>query len=153
MANGTPPVVLVDDNDDILQVTRKGLELHGFEVHAFNDPVEALKHVEGCKDCQVLVSDIRMPKMNGFQLVRKVKLTRPEMKVILMSAFEVDMPEFQTVFPKLPVDDIVRKPFAPSRLAEKVKENFNGGAKSRPSCVAVPTCRQPHLIELLESIC
>ena len=62
MANGTPPVVLVDDNDDILQVTRKGLELHGFEVHAFNDPVEALKHVEGCKDCQVLVSDIRMPK-------------------------------------------------------------------------------------------
>jgi DNA-binding NtrC family response regulator len=96
-------------------VIRRGLEHAGFKVHAFVDPLAALHHVENdCKYCQVLVSDIRMPALTGFQLVRKVKDLRPKMKVIMMTMFEVSKPEFDAVFPSTPIDAVIRKPFVPS---------------------------------------
>lgn len=118
--------MLVDDDKDILQIVRMGLEDAGFEVHGFSDPVEALNHIEkGCKDCKVLVSDVRMPKINGFQLVRKVREARPEMKVIMMTAFEMNKSEFEVVFPSLRVHTVIRKPFAPSKLAEIISELYS----------------------------
>jgi DNA-binding NtrC family response regulator len=103
-------------------VTRRSLEHVGFKVHAFVDPLAALHHIENdCKYCQVLVSDIRMPALNGFQLVRKVKDLRPEMKVIMMTMFEVNKPEFEAVFPSTPIDAVIRKPFVPSQLIEKIR--------------------------------
>ena len=116
-------VMLVDDDNDILQSVRKGLENMGFEVHGFSDSVKALEHIEnGCQDCRLVVSDIRMPNINGFQLVRRIRELRPEMKTMLMTAFDVNMTEFRAVFPSLHVDEVVRKPFLPSRLAEKINE-------------------------------
>ena len=121
-------VMLVDDDKDILRSVRMGLEREGFEVHGFSDSIQALSHVEmGCKDCKAIISDIMMPNINGFQLVRRVMELRPEMKVILMTAFEVSMHEFHSVFPSTPLDYVVRKPFSPSMLAEKVKQLISMG--------------------------
>ena len=55
MANANKTVVmLVDDDKDILQTVRKGLENLGYEVHGFSDSVKALEHIEnGCKECQM----------------------------------------------------------------------------------------------------
>ena len=87
-----------------MTVTGKSLEHAGFEVHAFADPLTALQHVQrDCKYYQVLVSDIRMPALTGFQLVRRVKDLRPEMKVIMMTMFEVNKGEFEAVFPSTPI--------------------------------------------------
>jgi DNA-binding NtrC family response regulator len=78
------------------------LEYVGFKVHAFVDPLAALHHVENdCKSCQVLVSDIRMPALTGFQLVRKVKDLLPEMKVIMMTMFEVNKRQLKLFFHRL----------------------------------------------------
>lgn len=118
----TTTILIVDDDLDTLTVTGRSLEHAGFKVHAFADPLTALHHVQnGCKYCQVLVSDVRMPALTGFQLVRKVKDLRPEMKVIMMTMFEVNKPEFEAVFPSTPIDDVIRKPFAPSQLVEKIR--------------------------------
>ena len=115
-------ILIVDDDIDTLTVTARSLEHAGFKVHAFVDPLTALHHVQNdCKYCQVLVSDIRMPALNGFQLVRKVKDLRPEMKVIMMTMFEVNKPEFEAVFPSTPIDAVIRKPFVPSQLIEKIR--------------------------------
>jgi DNA-binding NtrC family response regulator len=115
-------VLIVDDDKDILTVTSRSLEYAGFRVHAFADPLIALSHVQNdCRYCQVLVSDIRMPGLTGFQLVRKVKDFRPEMKVIMMTMFEVNKPEFESVFPSTPIDAVIRKPFVPSQLIEKIR--------------------------------
>ena len=63
--------MLVDDDNDGLQTVRTGLTHAGFIVHWISNPAEALNHIEkGCKDCRVMVTDIRMPQMSGFQLVR-----------------------------------------------------------------------------------
>lgn len=120
--NRTTSVMVVDDDRDILTVAGRGLQHAGFKVHAFVDPIEALRHVQnGCKDCQVLVSDVRMPALTGFQLVRKVKDSRPKMKIVMMTMFEVNKREFEAVFPSTPIDDVIRKPFAPSQLVEKIR--------------------------------
>lgn len=120
--NEKTTILIVDDDIDILTVTGRSLEHAGFKVHAFVDPLTALHHVRNdCKYCQVLVSDIRMPGLTGFQLVRKVKDLRPEMKVIMMTMFEVNKPEFEAVFPSTPIDAVIRKPFTPSQLVEKIR--------------------------------
>ena len=101
-------------------MTGRSFEHAGFKVHAFADPLAALQHIhDDCKYCQVLVSDIMMPALTGFQLVRRVKDLRPEMKVIMMTMFEVDKRKFEAVFPSTPVDGVIRKPFTPSHLVEK----------------------------------
>lgn len=129
--NEKTTILIVDDDIDILTVTGRSLEHAGFKVHAFVDPLTALHHVRNdCKYCQVLVSDIRMPGLTGFQLVRKVKDLRPEMKVIMMTMFEVNKPEFEAVFPSTPIDAVIRKPFTPSQLVEKIR-GFLGAIAQR----------------------
>jgi DNA-binding NtrC family response regulator len=115
-------ILIVDDDIDTLTVTGRSLQYAGFTVHAFADPLIALHHIQkDCKYCQVLVSDIRMPALTGFQLVRKIKDLRPEMKVMLMTMFEVNKPEFEAVFPSTPIDDVIRKPFTSSQLLDKIR--------------------------------
>jgi len=61
-------VMVVDDDNDILQIMKKSLELSGNKVHTFNIPNEAIQHLEsedidsnsGCKECTLLISDIRI---------------------------------------------------------------------------------------------
>ena len=118
----SPAIMVVDDEKDVLFVVAKTLEKEGYSVHSFTDSEVALRHIEGgCLDCKLLVSDIRMPKLNGFQLVRRIKDLRPDMQVIMMTAFEVNMVEFRLVFPTLPVNEVLRKPFVGSVLLEYVK--------------------------------
>lgn len=115
-------ILVVDDDTDTLTVTGRSLEYAGFKVHAFADPIMALQHIQkDCKYCQILVSDIRMPALTGFQLVRRVKDLRPKMKVIMMTMFEVNKQEFEAVFPSTPIDGVIRKPFTPSQLVEKIR--------------------------------
>jgi DNA-binding NtrC family response regulator len=120
--NEKTTILVVDDDIDTLTLTGRSLEHAGFKVHAFADPLIALHHIQkDCKYCQVLVSDVRMPALSGFQLVRKVKGLRPEMKVVMMTMFEVNKPEFEAVFPSTPIDEVIRKPFTPSQLLEKIR--------------------------------
>lgn len=68
-----------------------------------------------------MVSDIRMAALTGFQLIRKVKDLRPEMKVITMIIFEVNKPEFEVIFPSTPINAAIRKPFTASQLLEEIR--------------------------------
>jgi two-component system response regulator ChvI len=116
-------VMVVDDGEDILRVIQMGLEKAGLQVHAFSDPLAALQHIEqGCRECEVLISDVRMPKMNGFQLAKRIRQLRPTMKLVIMTAFDINKSEFESVFPSTPIDSVLRKPFHPSRLIAIVEK-------------------------------
>ncbi len=72
-------------------MTGRSVERAGFNVHAFSDPPAALHYVHNdCKHSQVLVSDVRMSALTGFQLVRKVKDLRPEMRVVMRTMFKAN---------------------------------------------------------------
>lgn len=115
-------VMIVDDEKDILSVITHSLESKGIKVHAFDSPISALEHIKaGCKDCWLLLSDVKMPSISGFELVRRAKELSPGMVVVLMTAFEINKAEFEKVLPSTRVDGFIQKPAKPSELINTIK--------------------------------
>jgi DNA-binding response OmpR family regulator len=116
-------VCLVDDEKDILSIMKKGLEQDRFIVHDFTDPRKALDHfLLNGKDYTVVIADIRMPVMNGFTFCRRIKESRPQTPVILMSAFEIGRSEFAKVMPHTTVDGFIQKPISLRELRELLNQ-------------------------------
>lgn len=104
-------VLLVDDEQDIVNSVRRWLEADGFYVYGFADPVQALEYFQNnSNDIDLVLSDIRMRKMNGFELVKKIKAIRPETKVIFMTALETDHLELSKILPSIKIDGFISKP-------------------------------------------
>ncbi len=114
-------LLIVDDDPDIVQVLQKGLRRNNFLVTSFTNPEEALKTFKSdpASYCLVL-SDIRMPALSGIQLARKVKEINSNVKVVLMTAFEIRDNEFSKVFPSTHVDGFVQKPIGIRDLTNKI---------------------------------
>jgi DNA-binding NtrC family response regulator len=114
-------LLVVDDDPDIAQVLKMGLLKNGFLVDAFTKPEDALQSFKSDSDSYCLVlSDIRMPSISGILLSRKVKEVNPNVKVVLMTAFEIRDNEFSKVFPSAQVDGFVQKPIAIKDLTDKI---------------------------------
>ncbi len=98
-----------------------GLVKNGFLVDAFTAPEEALQRFKSNADSYCLVLfDVRMPGFSGMQLARKVNEVNPNVKVVLMTAFEIKDTEFSKVFPSTQVDGFVQKPVGIKELTDKV---------------------------------
>ena len=125
-------LLVVDDDSDIAHVLKQGLLNNRFLVSAFTNPEEALKNFQSnSKDYYCLVlSDIRMPGMSGIRLARKVKEINPNVKVVLMTSFEINDNEFSKVFPSTQVDGFVQKPIGIENLTNKILDTI-GETKRR----------------------
>ena len=113
-------VLIVDDDPDILAVYKQGLEDYGlFEVETFADPEETLSNFRsGLYDC--LLIDIRMPKMDGFQLYDRMKDIDNKVKVCFITAYEVNYEALRKVFPTLGLECFIQKPIELSQLVRKI---------------------------------
>jgi len=112
-------ILVVDDEPDITTSIKNGLERKGFDVDAYNDPLKALESFEpGTYD--LLLIDIRMPKMNGFELYREIKKKSENVKICFFTAFEVYYEEFKRVFPNLEVKCFIRKPITINDLVAHI---------------------------------
>ncbi len=124
-------LLIVDDDYDIVQVLKMGLVKNGFLVEAFTNPQEALQSFKSDAESYCLVlSDMRMPALSGIQLSKKVKEVNPNVKVILMTAFEIRDSEFSKVFPSTQVDGFVQKPIGIKDLTDKIL-SLIGDTKNR----------------------
>ena len=114
-------LLVVDDDSDIAHVLKLGLLKNRFLVSAFTNPEEALQNFQSnSKDYCLMLSDIRMPGLSGIQLARKVKEINPDIKVVLMTSFDIRDNEFAKVFPSMHVDGFVQKPIGISDLTNKI---------------------------------
>ena len=87
-------ILVVDDEPDLTQVSTLALEYHGYKVDSFNDPQEALsKFKPGLYD--LIILDIKMPKMDGFELYREIKKKDNTAKVCFLTASELYYEEFR----------------------------------------------------------
>ncbi len=112
---------VIDDDPDIAYVLKHGLQKNGFLVDAFTNPEEALRSFESNPhDLCLVISDVRMPGLSGIQLARKIKQINPDIKVVLMTAFEIKDNEFSKVFPSTQVDGFVQKPISIADLTSKI---------------------------------
>ena len=94
MNNNNKRILVVDDEPDLTQVSTLALEYHGFKVDSFNDPQEALsKFKPGSYD--LIILDIKMPKMDGFELYHEIKKKDDNAKVCFLTASELYYEEFR----------------------------------------------------------
>lgn len=117
-------IMFVDDEKDILSTVKRGLESNNaFKVDTFPSGESALQtfenHPENYYD--IVITDIRMPKMNGFELYRRIKEKNPSMKIAFITAFEINKEEFNKVMPSVNVIDFISKPLSISNLIVKLK--------------------------------
>ncbi len=123
-------ILLVDDEEDVLSSVKKGLEAKGFEVDAFDDPVEALQSFR--KDAyQVALLDVRMPRMNGFQLYREILKRDGNVKVRFFTAYEEFREEFKKAFLELDEQRFIRKPTTLHRLTQILLNELQTHSQAR----------------------
>jgi DNA-binding response OmpR family regulator len=103
-------ILIVDDEPDITLTLGKGLEQGGYDVQVFNDPLVALSNFKP-NIYDLLILDIKMPNMNGFELYRKLKEIDSKAKVCFITAFETYYEKFkQEFFPLEEIKGFIRKP-------------------------------------------
>ena len=115
-------ILVVDDEFDIVTLIRRSLQNHGFNTLDFTDPLIALEYFQNnSKSFAMVISDIRMPSMNGYELIRKIKSIHPTIKTILISAFEINKNEFSKVMPSVKIDGFIAKPVSLKELVNIVE--------------------------------
>ena len=125
--NKNKSILVLDDESDIVRIVERFLQGLGFTVCAFTDPVVALEYLHSHSNdcCSIVISDIRMPGMNGYEFIKKVKRIKPECRTILMSAFEINDIEFSKVLPGITIDTFLQKPFSIKKLKDLIIEKYS----------------------------
>jgi two-component system, OmpR family, response regulator ChvI len=112
-------IFLVDDEKDILLMYKTGLERNGFLVDVFNDPVQALLSFKA-REYDLLLLDIKMPKMNGFELYREIQKIDHKVKVCFISAFVTYYESLREIFDMRNIHCIIKKPIEMSILIQGI---------------------------------
>ena len=113
-------ILLVDDEHDITYTFSIGLEDNGFVVDTFNDAQEALSNFKaGLYD--LLLLDVKMPKMNGFELYQEMEKIDNKTKVCFITAFEVYYKSLREIFPSIEVDCYIKKPITTDELVQRIR--------------------------------
>ena len=114
-------IAIIDDDVDLVNLFQEALENNGFKVCAFTDPIQAFNILEKkIQEYGLILSDFRMPNLNGYELCTKLILLNPELEVILMSAYdlmECDTSKFT----------IVKKPIRIAQLLQIVRDSLEYG--------------------------
>jgi DNA-binding NtrC family response regulator len=124
--NSSPHIMVVDDAEDILLIIKIGLEEKNFKVDTFSSAKSTVEAFErNAPDYYKLVlTDIRMPNMNGFALYLFLKEKNPYMKIAFMTAFDIQLEEFREIMPATEINDIIKKPFDIDDLATQIRHNL-----------------------------
>jgi DNA-binding NtrC family response regulator len=115
-----PQVILAEDEAQLRTVIAELLAAKGLKVIQAADGIEALELLRNNPGVALLLSDIKMPNMNGYELVEESLKLRPELKVLMMTAYAAEQPppsalrarEIRTLL----------KPFDPDRMCDLVVE-------------------------------
>ena len=116
--NARTPILVAEDEAMLRLIAVEMLQDHGFEVFEAADGAEALDLLKANPEIALLVSDIKMPRMDGYALVEAGLAFRPELKVLLMTGYSQEPP------PNIKLRDIqvLRKPFNLERLCALAAE-------------------------------
>jgi DNA-binding response OmpR family regulator len=117
---GQKKILVVDDEPDLTMLCRLALEYHGFKVDSFNDPQEALSNYQpGYYDLVIL--DIKMPKMDGFLLYDEIKKKDHKAKVCFLTASELYYEQFRKrEYNAIDKNLFIRKPIENEELINQV---------------------------------
>jgi CheY-like chemotaxis protein len=124
-------IMVVDDEPDILFTYKSLLSAEGYNVESFTDPQEALKHFVQLLDpssyYQLVLLDIRMPRLNGLQLFYKIKILSPNTRIMFCSALDI-AEEIVSILPDIKYNDIIKKPIKREYFVSKINSVLNNNS-------------------------
>ena len=115
-------LLLIDDDQDITIIMKIGLEKAGYSVDVYNDPKRALDNFKP-NYYDRIISDIRMPSMNGFELARKIWAIDSSADICFLSSFEIHENEAKKLFSNDKDHCFLKKPVTPSQLVKHIEEH------------------------------
>jgi CheY-like chemotaxis protein len=121
----TPGIIVVDDESDLAFLYKQSITGLGFDVVSFTDSLLAFEHFRQNIDryC-LLITDLRMPGMNGIELANKIRAVNKTIKVFLVTAFANEDLENRQDFKAAKIDRIIQKPLRFSKLKEIIKQDI-----------------------------
>lgn len=133
MSNDDDVILVVDDELDVLDTVRRGLEKWGYQVDTFSNPRIALETFTGSPArYSLILTDYRMPGMTGVELAKQAQRIKSEVKVLIMTAFEMDKEMLREV-PTIDKSDILKKPFRLDQLCKAVRKQLPANNNKRPT--------------------
>jgi CheY-like chemotaxis protein len=124
--NNKSRIILVDDEQDILFTYQLLLENYDYHVTSFIDPFIALNYIKDLPDFDnlLIILDIRMKNLNGFQLHQQIKAIDPTIKIFFITALDI-LDELLSIFPGISEEQIMRKPIDNKTFINAIKKLIN----------------------------
>ena len=111
--------MIIDDDEDILNLFHDFLTKEGYDIVTFLEPLKALEEIKkNPLMYSLIITDIRMPGISGIELVKRVSSINEDLKVILMSAFEINGDELK----ELTYNEHLQKPIHMRTLSRTIQE-------------------------------
>jgi DNA-binding response OmpR family regulator len=119
-------IMLIDDDPSISFLFTQYLQSAGMVVESFTDPEKALTHfIESeYRHYDLVITDVRMSSLNGFELYQQLKSFDPNLRVIFVTALDIAQ-EITTLLPEVKLSQFIIKPVNPSVLINSVKQQAN----------------------------
>ena len=116
-------ILVVEDEKRIADFLTRGLQGAGYAVDAAPNGATALEFIHAT-DYDLIILDIRMPHLNGFEVSRELRKVEPNARIWFLTAFEIYKREFDKLFPDLRIQRFIHKPITASNLATLVRKEF-----------------------------
>lgn len=119
-------ILVVDDEVELANLFKDYFDSKGMNAVSFTNPFIALEFFKNNSDkFPLLITDLRMPGMNGLELAQKLRELNSSLKIFLITAFDTADLENSEFYQKARIDRIVHKPIKLSELGKLVEETFN----------------------------
>ena len=122
-------ILVIDDEPDVNITLRKVLEKNGFIVDSYENPFLALENFKP-HYYDLLILDIKMPKMSGFSFYREIKKRDDKLKICFLTAGEMYYGSYSDIFSSLPANCFIRKPVTNDELLKHMDRIMFGGREN-----------------------
>jgi two-component system response regulator PilR (NtrC family) len=114
-------IFILDDEPKVREVIKETLEVSNYKVSCFGDPVKCLARLRS-KKCDLLITDLKMPKKSGFEVLLDVRHQAPRIPVLMMAGYS-DMPTKEKAM-RAGAVDLIEKPLSKKDILRKIKSIF-----------------------------
>ena len=128
MSKSSPhSILVVDDELELASLFKEFLKSEGYNAVSFTEPVLALDYFKETMDKHsLIITDLRMPSICGIDLAKEIRQINSKVKILLMTAFEIQDLKDNEDFKKTRIDRLLQKPIRFSDLKQMINESLNG---------------------------